>query len=149
MPNEHTERVTVRVAEHLQRLFGGIRAVKKELATKLDDSRVGRHELIERRDGQIEVQLLGNGRLGPRRAAQLLDFLEGQTRRSVASQQVQPVATGGIVEAGLGWLMSLAVHEIEKLPPKLGADTRIGRIDRGLGDLRSYRTFHVANSTAV
>jgi hypothetical protein len=144
--HEDAEGVAVGVGVDPQRLFGVLRPVEKQLASKREHPGMDQVEVALGRHGQIQVQLLGYACLRPRRTRQLRDLLEGQSWAAIGRLQVEPVGTGGIIYSGSRCLVSGAILEAEQLSPKLGADACVRSVQDHLAQTWDRRFLHAAET---
>ena len=87
-------------------------------------------QLLETRNGQVEMHLHRYVVRGPRRPLQTLDLLERQLARIVRVHENEPVR---IVRATIHWrLIALPVAQAQELSVELGKSARVGRVDRGV-----------------
>lgn len=93
--------MTGRVRVHTQGLDRVVRAVEQQAGPQGDGALVLGVERVPVGDGAVEVELLRDGRVGPRRGGQLLDLLERQgdpgersTSQSCPSGSAAPSAGG-------------------------------------------------------
>ena len=90
--------------------------------------------------------MLGNYGIGPCGARHFIDSLDGEARRPVGRQQIEPVAARGIVVTGSGRFLPLTVGETEKLAPELGTGAWVRRIQNNLTKLRCNGPGHDGNA---
>jgi hypothetical protein len=84
----------------------------------------------------VEVQLLRDRAVRPRRTGQLSDLLERQRRAAGRARQDQPVLPVRVRLAGPRRLIARAVPQAEQLPVELGQAPRVGGVQDRLPDDR-------------
>jgi hypothetical protein len=106
--------VAVDVGEHVEGLRHIVGAVKAHFTTERHHPRAHGVQLFKIPYGEIEVQLLGNLRRGPRRSSKLVNVLNRETGFTLCGSKVQPVAPRCVVLAPRGRFVTFAILETEK-----------------------------------
>lgn len=141
--HEDAEGVPRRVAEDVERLVLGVRAVHDQgRAERLrPPTRLGQG--VQAGDGHVDVQLHRDLRRRPGRGRQLADLLEGESRCALRGPQDEPV---GVVGASVhGRFVTRAVDEPQELAVELCEASNIGGVQGGLAQARTR--CHGANLT--
>jgi hypothetical protein len=109
--DKDAERVAGQIGVHAQRLLGVVAAVVQQPPAEADDAFVLHLQVLDRRHGQIQVQLLWYRAVWPGRFRQVIDLLESQLGDAVRGSQHQPVAAAFINSPRLGRLISRPVDQ--------------------------------------
>ncbi len=124
--------MTVGIFVDTQGFVDVLRSIEREDAAQRQDASVNGVEFCHAPYGKVDVKLLRHPGLGPRRASEYVDLLKGERRCSIGPEQVDPVATRGIVRAGFRRFVTAPVEETEELTPELGTRARIRRVEDDL-----------------
>ena len=128
--------VAVEVFVHAQGFIRIVRAIEPQAPSEGKHALVHGPQFIRVADSQIEMELLRNLRLRPRRPPDHVDLLKGEDGDAVLRPEVEPVATPGIVVTRTGLLMTGPVLEPEQLSPELGTPPRVRRVNHHLTQAR-------------
>jgi catechol 2,3-dioxygenase-like lactoylglutathione lyase family enzyme len=111
--HEDAERVAGRVGVHPEGLLYVVGAVQQESRAKRDGPGVLVVQRLDRRHGEVQVQLLGNVAVGPRGSGEGVHLLEGDARPARAVSQDEPVgaARAGVASGGRFVTGAIAVAE--------------------------------------
>ena len=119
--DEDAERVTRGIGEDVERLDGVVEAVEQDTRAERSRSLVLIDQLVDGRDAEVQVQLLGDTVVRPRRRRQVVDLLEREPRRRPPgrSGQASPVLRG-LVLLGDGARRRAGTHNpgaVGRTPP--------------------------------
>ncbi len=132
--NEDAEGVAGRVGQDVERLVGVRPTVEEQLGAQLLRTCPVPLQRVDRRHGEVEVELHGDRVVGPRRARQALDPLEGEASGAVVRGEHEPVGVvGGAV---VRRLVAGAVAEPEQAPVELRQPPDIGGVEDGVEQCR-------------
>src|SRR5437764_62186 len=120
-----------RVGIDPKRLLRVVRTVEQEPCAEAQGAFVLRVELVDGRDGEIEVELLRYVRCRPGRYRKLADTLEGDPPAAVRLLDHEPLVTGRV-----GRLMPRPVDQPEQLAIELRELPGVGAIEHHLQESR-------------
>jgi len=139
--------MTVGIDVDTQWLLYRIRSVQAQRATQCQHTFVHGIQFFEIGNREVEVQLLGNRPVGPRRSRKPINSLECKTRAPLRRKKIEPILSHWIV--GLWRFVPLSVDESEKRTPKFCADARIGAVQNDLHELGNGQLLHTVNVISV
>jgi hypothetical protein len=119
-----------------QRLLRVIRAVLEQPGAERQRPLMPQVQVTHGGDRGVQVQLLRDRAVRPRRLGQLPDLLKRQRRAAGRARQDQPVLPVRVRLAGRGRLIVRAVPQAEQLPVELGQAPRVSGIQDRLPDDR-------------
>ena len=128
--------MTVGIGEDHELLVGVVGAVEEEARAKLERTLLLRGQVPVVGHRQIEVELLGDGVVGPGRRRQGCHLLERDLRRPRRVDDDQPVSAPDVVVAGRRRLVPGAVLEPQQLSVELGQRAGIGGVEHDLAQRR-------------
>ena len=113
------------------------RSVQEERGTEFFGALPVSLQLVDGRDGEVDVQLLRYAGLRPRRRRQLIHPLKRELPTPRLVHQHQPVSV--ILDTITRRLVTLAIPQPQKFPVELRQPPRIRSIQRGMHPLRVAR----------